>query len=254
MKKALRIIVLCLVAAALAALMGWSFVSGAAADGDITCKEVKVHLKGSGECFASPEDITEAIRNRFGDQIGEYLDDIDIVAIEEFVDKRSAVLKSEVYVTRDSILNIDVTQRRPVLRFIRGGVGCYCDDRGNIFPLQGKTTAHVPIVDGLPPVDPQRYGKPEDARARRWVGRMVVLAAYIDGSSWKHRITQMRVNDKGDLVIYLKDCKEKFIFGTPDDIEAKFGRIETYFTHVKPNTEKKYTTVNVKFDRQIVCR
>lgn len=254
MNKALRIIALCSLAAALAVLMAWSFVSGASADEGIMCKEVKVSLKGKGECYASPEEISEAVKAQFGDHVGMYLNGIDLMAIEEFVDKRSAVLKSEVYVTRDSLLNIEVYQREPVLRFIKDGVGCYCDNRGNIFPLQGKSSAHVPVVDGHVPVNPTKYGQAENRKSRIWVRKMVNLSEFLEDSGWGRRISQMRVDEKGNLIVYIKDAKEKFILGTPDDIEDKFDRIETYFTHVKPDTEKKYSTVNVKFDRQIVCR
>ena len=48
--------------------------------------------------------------------------------------------------------------------------------------------------------------------------------------------------------------KERFIFGPPVDFEAKFDRISRYYTSILPLNGVGYTTVNVKYNGQIVCR
>ena len=51
-----------------------------------------------------------------------------------------------------------------------------------------------------------------------------------------------------------REGAERFIFGTPTDIEAKFGRIRTYYESIAPSRETPYKTVDVRFDSQIICR
>ena len=243
--------------AMLLAVMGWAFVSGRNADGAIVCRGISVDVREHRhENFVSADEISAAVTQKFGDQRGRRIGDIDLESIESFVDSRSAVLKSEAYTGRDSVLHISVTQRRPVLRLQCGERGCYCDERGKLFPLHGKTAARVPVVDGNLPVDIQTNGKPSTDRGAAWIDKMVNLAEFVDRSVWKGRINQFRVDSRGDLTVYLKDCRERFILGTPDDIEAKFDRIEAYFTCVKPSLPegKTYSSVNVKFERQLVCR
>lgn len=257
MKNVLKIVVATLICAALLAIMGWSYISGAEADGDVRCRHINVCVNGShGESFVAPDEVKDAVSKQFGNIIGKAERDIDLVAIEKFVNERSAVRSSEVYMTRDSVLNISIEQRYPVLRLYKNGVGCYCDCNGNLFPLQGRTTARVMIVDGALPVNPNTNGKPDSKKGRIWLNKMVSLADYVNHSAWKNRINQMSVDEHGDLVLYLRDTRERFIFGTPDDAKDKFERIETYLTSVKPGLEegKSYSSVNVKFENQLVCR
>lgn len=256
MKRILKAAIAIIVGATLMALMGWAYVRGSEADGNVTCRKVQVSIKGGGnESFVSPAEVREAVLRQFGSFEGRTESQIDLVKVESFVNERSAVESCEVYMTRDSVLNINIKQRQPVIRFQNEDGGCYCDSRGNLFPLQKSTSARVLVVDGKLPFSTSTFGKPESARARSWLTRMVAMSDYIGHSNWKNRVSQLCVNEKGDLVVYIKGATERFIFGTPDDVADKFDRIECYFTSVKPSMEeRKYSTVNVKFDRQIVCR
>lgn len=256
MKKILSYTVGALLLSILLALCIWSFIEGRRADRQQLCRKVNISLNGSEqENFVSVEDLKSEIRAEFGDFRGRRLTDIDLCAVERFVDSRSAVLKSEVYVTRDSSLNIVVKQRQPVLRFIRNGQGCYSDDQGKLFPLQGKTSARVLAVDGEIPLDLNHNGRPESARWSRWLDKMVAFAIFVREEGWSGRISSVSVYGKGELKIYMTDTPEVFVFGTPDDIEAKFARISKWYTAVKPTLgDRRYRSVNVKFDRQLVCR
>ena len=49
--------------------------------------------------------------------------------------------------------------------------------------------------------------------------------------------------------------EEKFIFGFPEKWEEKFKRIEKYYKYIASREEgKKYSTVNVRYKGQIICR
>ena len=49
--------------------------------------------------------------------------------------------------------------------------------------------------------------------------------------------------------------KEKFIFGSPHDWQDKFARMERYYRYIAPAKEEGwYSTVNVKYPGQIICR
>ena len=65
---------------------------------------------------------------------------------------------------------------------------------------------------------------------------------------------QISVRKDGNLVLVPREGSERFVFGTPTDIEAKFGRIRQYYESVAPSRETPYKTVDVRFDGQIICR
>ena len=149
MNRTLKYILISVAALALAACFTASYIAGVQARRTIVCKSIRIEVLDSAQnSFVTADDIRKFIRKSCGELVGEPLDSIDLVKVEKAVDSRSAVLKSQAYVTRDSILNIKVTQRRPVVRFQKKDGGFYADAEGYIFPLQSTYASHVQIIDG----------------------------------------------------------------------------------------------------------
>ena len=143
------------------------------------------------------------------------------------------------------MLNVTITQRKPIVRFQKGSKGFYADETGYLFPLQSTYASHVQIVDGAIPLNNEE-----------WLERMIRLVRHIDDSKvWKDKIVQITVEEDGNLTLVPRDGKEKFIFGHPTDIESKFKKMELYYKAIKPSkTDKDYRWVDIRFDGQIVCR
>ena len=99
-------------------------------------------------------------------------------------------------------------------------------------------------------------GEAGSEKEKKWIKEMIGLIEYMDESGvWADNIVQITVRDNGDLVLIPRQGKEKFLFGGPDDIEEKFSRMEKYYTGIVPaKGEGYYSSVNVKYDGQIVCR
>ena len=202
--------------------------------------------------------LSEDDREELGEIIGKPLGDLDLTAIENMVDAGSAVLKSEAYTTSDGYLNVLVTQREPAVRFQGGTGGFYADRNGYVFPLQRNYTSDVPVIDGYIPVKiPAGYkGKVPDETGRKWLQDILDMTGFMDRSRvWARNIVQISVQEDGDIIMIPREGKEKFIFGSPEGFEEKFGRMEKYYTAVKPSKEEGYySSVNVKYEGQIICR
>ena len=223
----------------------------------VTCKGLKVEYM-DGHRFVNDADVKTWLEREYGSYVGQRLDSVDLARIEKILDEQSAILKSEAYTTEDGLLNVRISQREPVLRFQKGDTGFYVDDRGFIFPLQDKFTARVPIVDGAIPVhfEPGYKGKARTERERRWISDVMEMMAWIHKNKvWRDAIVQVSVSGNGDLVLIPREGNERFLFGAPVDVADKFGRIARYYEYIKPAQDRgPYKTVNVKFDRQIICR
>ncbi len=254
-RNILALAFLALVTACLAAALG----SSAVKKKNLTCRSLAVTIRDSLEnSFVSKEDIRKYLDAEAGGYMGSPADSIDLVRIEHIIDSRSAVLKSEAYMTKDGTLNISVTQRRPAVRFQKAGGGFYADREGFIFPLQGNYTAYVPVIDGAIPVNAGNSykGTAESEKEKKWIKDIISLVEYMEESGvWADNIVQITVRDNGDLVLIPRKGKERFLFGKPDDIEDKFSRMEKYYTGIVPaKGEGYYSTVNVKYNGQIICR
>ncbi len=240
---------------ALAAALGVSASRRSA----LKCTGLSVTIIDSLEnSFVSKSDIKSFLDSESGGYIGKYADSISLTQIERIIDRRSAVMKSQAYITKDGTLNIDVTQRKPIIRFQKSGGGFYADAEGFLFPLQPGYTAYVPIIDGAVPLNAESgyKGRIADEKGRIWLEKIIRLAEYMnDNKVWRENIVQITVSGNGDLIMVPKEGREKFIFGSPDKPEEKFRRIEKYYESIVPaRGEGQYRTVNVKFDNQIICR
>lgn len=223
-----------------------SYMLGASHRKPITCKGLSICIPDSAaNQFIRPDEVRKILDSEYSGYIGLPIDEIDLTKIESILDGKSAIYKSEAYATKDSMLNVTITQRKPIVRFQKGSKGFYADETGYLFPLQSTYASHVQIVDGAIPLNNEE-----------WLGRMIRLVRHINDSKvWKDKIVQITVEEDGNLTLVPRDGKEKFIFGHPTDIESKFKKMELYYKAIKPSkTDKDYRWVDIRFDGQIVCR
>ena len=223
-----------------------------------TCSGVDIVILDSLESrFVSGKDIRRYLIEGYGDCTGDSLSKIDLKKIEETIDSKSAVSKSEAYIRGDR-LNIEVTQRKPMIRFQGKDGGFYSDSEGYLFPLKDNYTSYVVVVDGKIPlkVSAGYKGRGNDEKEEKWIADMTSLVRYMEKSGvWADNIVQIHVEDNGDLTLIPREGKERFLFGKPDRIEEKFELMSYYYRSIVPAKGKDfYSSVNLKFDKQIICK
>lgn len=259
MNRTLKYILLATGAAVIAVCICCSFMAGRQLRSTYTCQGLEVTITDSLEnSFVSAADVKAYLDREYGIYKGIPLDSLDMVRIESIVDGRSAVKKSQAYVTRDGILHIDVTQRKPVVRFQKAGGGFYADKEGYIFPLQKSYASHVQIIDGnIPLAANSGYkGELQNDREKKWFKDMMELINFMEDSrTWKDKIVQIHVNGNRDLILIPREGNEHINFGQPDNIEEKFAKLEKYYTSIIPaQGNGRYTKVDLRYRGQIVCR
>ncbi|MBQ7750188.1 MAG: hypothetical protein IJR77_03080 [Bacteroidales bacterium] len=223
-----------------------------------TCTGLEVEIADSARLsFVLPGDVKGYLAE-YGDFLGQRLDSVNLKKIEKILGERSAIRRSDAYVTEDGMLHVLITQRTPAVRFQKDGNGYYADTEGFIFPLQRNWTSRVPIVDGAVPLDiPRGYkGRPSTAEQQAWLSGILDLTSKISKSKqFKDTFSQITVAPGGDLVLIPREGRERFIFGTAGNADAKLGRIRDYYLCVAPSREDGYYgSVNVKYDGQIICK
>ena len=218
MKPAVRILI---AASAVAACVFLALVGdrvGAANRHEVTCNAVEAIIADSAQRrFVSEEDIRDWMAD-YGTYLGLRLDSVDLRRVEAVIDGKSAVRKSEAWLTDDGVLHVSVTQREPVVRFQSASGGFYADADGFLFPLQLRHTARVPVVDGNLPLRPGKdfKGEPATEKERQWVRSMLELVRYLgERKEWNDLVGQITVDKDGNLVLIPREGTERFVFGTP---------------------------------------
>ena len=205
--------------------------------------------------FIGEDEVADMVK---GAAIGARTDEIDTYTLEQKLCRSSAICKAEAYVTGPSTLTLEVTQRNPVVRFMTSSGGFYCDSSGYILPLLGKVTLDLPVVSGHLPFEvPGAQGGYPDT-GREWLADMLDLCEMIRiNSYWSREIEQIWVEENSDIVLYTCSCSEKFIFGSASDAAAKLEKMAGYYRTIRPEAlknNKHYTTVNLKYKDQIICK
>lgn len=257
MKKVLKVTLPLLASILTAALLVFVYLGGKREDTRVECRHIRVTVTDSLENdFATPASISSWLEKEFGELAGCRLESVDIPAIEHALESHPAISSVQVFGTRDSVLNIVLTQKHPFARFDGEDKGFYIDREGNLFPIQGGKPSKVIVVEGHIPlnVDADWCGQPESGWERQWIANLIRLLEYIDAHPrWQKVIGTITVDDKADIVLLPISGKERFIFGQATDIPGKFRRIERYYTSILP-AKGAYSSVNVKFNRQIICK
>lgn len=225
----------------------------------IVCKGVSITITDSTtNQFITRDEIHRILDSEYKDYTGRQIDEVDLTKVENILDGKSAILKSEAYTTKDSMLNIVVTQRKPVVRFQKGGKGFYADTEGFLFPLQSTYTSHVQIVDGEIPLQIRHgyIGRPDTEKEQKWLDDILRVVQYINESKvWKDKIVQISVDKDGELTMIPREGDERFLFGQPVGVEDKFEKMGIYYKGVRKEKEEGYYRwVDLRFDGQIVCR
>ncbi|MGM9735473.1 MAG: cell division protein FtsQ/DivIB [Candidatus Cryptobacteroides sp.] len=259
MSKVLKHILAGIGCGLLAACVIASFLAGQESRKPLVCKGVAVTVMDSSQNnFVTKADVRTFIERGYGQVVGMKLDSIDLHRIERIVDGRSAVLKSEAFVTKDGMLNVQVTQRKPIVRFQKSDGGFYADAQGCIFPLQNSYASHVQIIDGNIPLKANsgHKGMIEDPAEKEWFRKMMEVVNFMENDRlWKDKIVQIHVGEDGGLVLIPRDGKERFLFGQPCQSEEKFSKMEKYYSYIAPSKEEGYyRTVDLRFNGQVVCR
>lgn len=259
MARWLKYLLLGIVGAAFAALIACSFQAGRQLRSGRICERLEVVIIDSLENhFVSAEDVRKFLEKGYGEYSGTPIDNIDLVKVEEIVNSRSAVRESQAYMTKDGSLHIDVTQRRPVVRFQKKDGGFYADAHGYIFPLQNSFASHVQIIDGHIPLAANSGYKGElsSPEEKEWFTKIMALVNYMeDSQQLKDMIVQIHVKQNGDLILIPREGEEQFLFGQPHSLEDKFMRMQKYYTAIVPEKGSgKYKVIDLRFKGQIVCR
>lgn len=224
---------------------------------EVTCNSIDAIITDSVQRkFVSPDDIKDWMAD-YGTYLGLRLDSVDLRRVEAVIEGKSAIRKSQAWLTDDGVLHISVTQREPVVRFQSAAGGFYADADGYLFPLQLRHTVRVPIVDGTLPIrlDKDFKGEPQTEKERKWILSVLDLIRWLGArKEWNDLVGQITVLRDGNLVLIPREGGERFVFGTPTEIDAKFDRIRKYYESVVPSRETPYKSVDVRYDGQIICR
>lgn len=205
---------------------------------DLLCERLVVEFADNYR-FLDTDDVKSMILDKYGTYYNLPLDSLRVAEIESAVCTHPAITDCQVWTTDNGNLHVRITQRKPAVRFMDGAQGFYADDTGYVFPLYRNFVASAPVVTGPLPKD------------SLWIAEMSRMAEFIS-HVWEEKVDSISVNAKGELTLRF-GTEEQFKFGQPYGYTEKFRKAGNYLEMVK-SPEKNYTTIDLRYDKQIICK
>lgn len=210
--------------------------------------------------FVDEQDILNQILGA-GDTTDLLLKNFKVAELEEKLSSNSSIKEVQVYKTIDGQLNIEVKQRRPIVRVFSKNDSYYIDEKGNLMLCSNKYTSRLLVVSGnLNEPFNKRYkfnyeNLPDTLTSKTLLDDVYKMAEYIDKSEfWKAQIEQIHVNKVYDFELVPKVGNHKIVFGGIDNLESKFEKLMIFYKKGLSKTGwNEYSVINLKFKNQVVC-
>jgi cell division protein FtsQ len=223
------------------------------------CAKINIEVEDSiNNHFVTSKIVNEYLVTDYRELIGVPVDKIDLYKIETLLNSKNTILKSEAYISRGGILNINVQPRKPAMKFRAQDHSFFCTSDGYLLPEQPNFIDEILTVEGNIPIDTTdcRTGKPQDPKKVEWIGQMLKINEYINEHPvWKDKIGQIICEPSGELIIKPKEGRETFLFGHLDEIDTKFEKMQIYYQRITADKgDDAYNIVDLRFEGQIVCK
>lgn len=241
MKKVLVIIGICLIAGYL--IFSVFYFEEKPKEGVCADFEVEVSNSNADNQFIDTEDIEKYIKEKGLDPIGKQFKDINTSEIEEAVLTNQLVKKANVFITNNNAVKVSIEERKPILRVIdSNGKSYYIDNDGNKMPLSKRFTAYLPIATGS---IKEEFAKTD----------LYKFALFLHSDQfWNAQIEQIVVLANQDIKLIPRVGDHQIILGKLDGYQERLDKLMTFYQKGLNETGwNKYSVINLKFDKQVVC-
>jgi cell division protein FtsQ len=201
--------------------------------------EVEVSFIGDNNLFISKTKVDKLLI-----QNNDYIkcvskDILDLKALENKLSSHDMIENSEVYISINGILKIDIKQRNPYARVI-SDTSFYIDNNGTKMPLSDNYSARVLLVHGL-----------NDESKIDYVFKLIKTIR--DDEFLNLNVTDILIN-KSDISLRVRDCNFEVLVGDLNNLETKIKNFKAFYQKAyRDKILNNYKKVNLQFNNQIVC-
>ena len=232
---------------------------------EMKCKDVRITFNENVQQeFVDEQEIFELIKGK-EKLIGKPLGTINTTLLEKIIMSNPFVQKAEVYSSVDGNINVNITQRNPLVRIITmHDEQFYIDDRGSFMPVSDKYTPQVIVSNGfifdryseqkINFIDPDLFDT-GGVQTKPVIEQLFQLAKFIEADTfWNAQAEQIYVNENQELEITPRIGNHCIVIGDAENLSEKFNRLMIFYTQGLNKTGwNNYSIINLKYSNQVVC-
>jgi len=217
----------------------------------VVCKNVKVYIPGN-QYFIDRQEVDHILRADSNALICRRMENINIHDLESRLKANPYVEYAKVYNDMDGTINVDISQRQPILRIInKYDQDFYVDRNGLKIPLSSNFTARVLATNGY--ID-ELYPNHVDTLHTALAKELYKAAEYIRRDSlWGAQIAQMYVNQEHEIELIPRVGSNRILLGDADSLDAKFRNLLIFYKKALPRVGwDAYKLINIKYANQVI--
>ena len=200
------------------------------------------------------ENVRNLLHKSFGSSIEKtQTSALELDRMEQKVEEDPFVKNADVFIDQRNQLRVNIEQRSPVLRImdVNGG-NYYLDFEGKKIPVSEHYTARVLVATGkIPPYAPEFFKK----RNNTLKDVFSIAQRIMEDDFFNHFIQQIHVSSNGDIMMTPLIGDQVIILGTARKLDDKLNRLRIFYKEAIPHEGwRKYSTINLKYSGQIVCK
>lgn len=218
---------------------------------ELVCKKVNVFIPGN-QYFIDRQEIDNILQTTSHTLIGSRLQNIDIHGIENKLKVNPFVEFATVYFEMDGTLQVEVSQRQPILRIMnRFDQDFYVDKNGLKMPLSQNFTARVLVVNGF--ID-ELFANKVDSLRTPLAKELYKTADFIRKDSlWDAQIAQLYVNKDREIELIPRVGNQRILLGNADSLSTKFSNLKQFYKQALPLVGwDAYKLINIKYINQVI--
>lgn len=235
----------------------------------ILCHDIKVEILDSlRNGFITVSDIEDFFHETDMNVIGTSVMSVNTKELERKLKQYASVKNSEVYVTLEGDIRVEIDQRNPIVRVInKRGQSYYIDQEGTIMPLSSKYSSHVLIANGniVEHFEVNRTreiycNNPDSYRDETWKNNHLMCDLYelsrfiYEDDFWRSQVEQIYVNDESEFELIPRVGAHIICFGSIENYETKFRNLRAFYLQGLNNVGwNKYDKISLKFENQVIC-
>jgi len=218
---------------------------------EVVCKDVKVYIPGN-QYFIDRQEVDHILQADSNALIGRRMENINMHDLENRLKANPYIEYAKVYNDMDGIINVDISQRQPILRVInKYDQDFYVDRSGLKMPLSANFTARVLAANGY--ID-EPYPNHVDTLHTTIAKELYKTVDYIRKDSlWDAQIAQLYVNPDHEIELIPRVGGNRILLGDADSLDAKFRNLLIFYKKALPRVGwDAYTVINIKYANQVI--
>lgn len=216
-----------------------------------TIKGLEVRLNDGNEySFLQKKDIeTLLLKSRHINLAQTSLASLDLKQMEAVARTNPWVEKADIYIDNRQVLQVNITQRTPVVRiFDMNGASYYMDSALYTMPVNAGFAFAAPVFTNVPVL--------HNDSLRKALCRKVVYMSHVISrdSFWRAQVTQVEVQPDQSFVLITLLGNQRILAGDTSRMDEKLAHLFAFYKNVSNKIGwDKYETLDIRYKDQVVA-